>query len=164
MAWGRGVRVSFPVPRPAQVLIDVTDLEQGAFSAAGANTFSAQLAGWLRAHPANLRVEPVRLARGRLTLARRFAWTLLGLHLPRPPDQAADLGPDSVVLFTAVTWTAERNAALQDCRCRGARLVLLQTEPPPAAAAQDLSDFVTSGVEDAAAVLFGSVRASRVAA
>ena len=116
---------SFPVPRPAQVLLDVTDLEQDALGATAAEWVRERFAGWLRFHPASLRVDPVTVERGRFALARLFAWKLLGLRLPRPPDQAADIGPDTAILFTAATMTAERQALLRDCRRRGARLVLL---------------------------------------
>ena len=148
---------SFPVPRPANLLLDVTDLD--ALGATAAEWVRARFAGWLRSHSSKLRVEPVRVDRGRFTLARGFAWELLGLRLPRPPDQAADIGPDTAILFTAATWTAERQAVLRDCRGRGARLVLLL----PDAAAKAPSDAV--GLADSmvsrndAEAFFDSVRA-----
>jgi glycosyltransferase involved in cell wall biosynthesis len=148
---------SFPVPRPANLLLDVTDLD--ALGATAAEWVRARFAGWLRSHSSKLRVEPVRVDRGRFTLARGFAWELLGLRLPRPPDQAADIGPDTAILFTAATWTAERQAVLRDCRRRGARLVLLL----PDAAAKAPSDAV--GLADSmvsrndAEAFFDSVRA-----
>jgi glycosyltransferase involved in cell wall biosynthesis len=155
LAAAQALSRSFPVPRPAQLLLDVTDLEQEALDPPIDESLRALFAAWLGGHPPHVRVEPVRIGNGRCMLARGFAWTLLGFRMRRPADQAADLGPDSVILFTAATWSADRHAVLGECRRRGARLVLLRTEPsaePPAPDLRDalnLADLVVTDAEAA---------------
>lgn len=160
LAMAQALSATFPVPRPAQLLLDITDLERNALDAPCAEWMRTQFADWLRSHPANVRVEPVRLERGRLWLARGFAWDLLNFPLPRPADEAAQVGSGSVILFTSATWTEEREAVLQECRRRGARLVMLRTATQSVGSARppgDLTDLVVSRTDDAVASLLDSL-------
>ncbi len=160
VATAQALSATFPVPRPAQLLLDITDLEQGVLDAACAEWMRTRFAVWLRSHPADVRVEPVRLERGRLRLARGYAWDLLKFPFPRPADEPADVRAGSLILFTAATWTEEREAVLLECRRRGARLVLLKSttqSAEPAHPRSDLAELTISSSDEAAASLLDRV-------
>ncbi len=156
----RALSRNFPTARPPSLLLDVTELEACALDAGAKEMVRAQFLQCLRAHPLDVRVEAVRLQGGKLRLARGFAWELLGWRIPPLPDQMADVGPNSIILFTGAALTGESEAILMECQRHGARLALLMTETANHPSAQGpvramaLADLIVSNVDEAIAALF----------
>lgn len=94
-----------PSTRPAQWLVDVTQIARNDIGTGIQRVVRSILGHWLETPPPGVRIEPIAFVDGRYRYARRYALGLLGLQPDALTDGIVDARPGDT--YVGLDWTAE---------------------------------------------------------